>query len=378
VKGLSLVSLFNDFASEMVYPLLPAFVTGTLGGSATILSSVDGAADLTAAATKWYSGRLADRPGWRKPLIVAGYFSAILIRPVMALSSAAWQVVGLRVVDRLGKGLRTPARDALIAEATPPALHGRAFGYHRAADHFGSIPGALLAWWLLSRSWEVPQVLAWSVVPGLLAGVILVVVLRSTPGSRVEPAGATTRPDASARVFWPPVLALAAIVLLRLPETLLLLRLQDIGVGIQAIPLVWAGLHVVRSVLSYPGGWLSDHLGPRATVAAAGGCFAVLAYLLGAPLAVPAAVLTFLALGTVAGLGESAERALVARLAPRRTGRAFGAYHAVTGFAALPAAILFGALYQHLGAGVALRTSALGIFAATLVWVTVAPGDRAS
>ena len=155
VKGLSLVSLFNDFASEMVYPLLPAFVVGTLGGSAATLGLLDGAADLTAAVTKWLSGDLADRPRWRKPLIVLGYFSAILVRPLIAIASAAWQVVGFRIVDRLGKGLRTPARDALIADATPPDLRGRAVGFHRAADHFGSIPGALLAWWLLQHSVDV-------------------------------------------------------------------------------------------------------------------------------------------------------------------------------------------------------------------------------
>src|SRR5262249_16901467 len=132
VKGLALVSLFNDFACEMVYPLLPAFIVGTLGGSATTLGLLDGAADLTAAATKWVSGELAGRAGWGKPLIVLGYFSAILVRPFMAIASAAWQVVGFRVVDRLGKGLRTPARDALIADATAPEMRGRAFGFHRA------------------------------------------------------------------------------------------------------------------------------------------------------------------------------------------------------------------------------------------------------
>ncbi|HSB55848.1 MAG TPA: MFS transporter, partial [Gemmatimonadales bacterium] len=151
----------------MVYPLLPAFVVGTLGGSAATLGLLDGAADLTAAATKWLSGDLADRPRWRKPLIVVGYLSAILIRPFMAAASAAWQVVSFRVIDRVGKGLRTPARDAYIADATDPALQGRAFGFHRAADHFGSIPGALLAWWLLRHSVDVRQVLTWSIVPGV-------------------------------------------------------------------------------------------------------------------------------------------------------------------------------------------------------------------
>src|SRR4051794_8588151 len=106
VKGLSLVSLFNDFASEMVYPLLPAFVTGVLGGGAVALGTLDGAADLTAALLKWVSGRLADRPGWRAPLILAGYATAVLVRPLIAVASSAWQVVGFRVLDRVGKGLR--------------------------------------------------------------------------------------------------------------------------------------------------------------------------------------------------------------------------------------------------------------------------------
>jgi MFS family permease len=370
VKGLSLVSLFNDFASEMVYPLLPAFVTGTLGGSATILAAVDGAAELAAAATKWLSGGLADRTGWRKPLIIVGYFSAILVRPFMAVASAAWQVVGFRVIDRIGKGLRTPARDAMIADVTPVELRGRAFGFHRGADHAGSVPGSLIAWWLLSHMVSVRSVLSWSVLPGVLAGVVLLFVLRGSPRPEAPPIHDVLG-GSQGRVFWSPVLTLVALVLLRLPETLLLLRLQQLGVAVATIPLVWAGLHVVRSAVSYPGGWLTDHLGPRATVAAGGTAFSAGAAALGLPLSAEVAVGVFLSLGTVAGLTESAERSLVASLAPRRVGRGFGAYHAATGLAALPAALLFGALYTSYGATVALWTSAAGMVAASLVWAVV-------
>ncbi len=356
----------------MVYPLLPAFVTTTLGGSATMLAAVDGAADCAAAATKWISGDLSDRRGWRKPLIAVGYFVAIIGRPMIALAGAAWQVVGLRVLDRIGKGVRTPGRDALIADATPPELRGRAFGFHRAADHFGSIPGALLAWWLLSGSVDVRTILGWSAVPGLLAALVLLWVLRGAPEHPVEKRHLDPSADAAGRVFWWPVLALAALVLLRLPETLLLLRLQDLGVPLATIPLVWAGLHVVRTVVSYPGGWLADRFGSRGMVGWGGVAFAAGALGLGLVTAPGAAVLIFLALGIVAGLMEPAERTLVTRLAPKRTGRGFGAYHAVTGVVALPAALGFGAAYQVLGGGMALQISAVGMIMATVAWLMIA------
>ena len=376
VKGLSLVSLFNDFASEMVYPLLPAFVTGPLGGGAALLGLLDGAADLTSAVLKVVSGRLADRPRWRAPLILVGYATAVLVRPLIAVAGAAWQVVGFRVVDRVGKGLRTPPRDALIAGITPPALRGRAFGFHRGADHFGAVLGSLAAWYLLSRGIEVRRVIEWSVVPGVVAFAVLAVVLRgarAVPGA--APASAATT-DPGGRVFWLPVTALTALTLFRVPEALLLLRLQDAGVAVALVPLVWAGLHVVRSASSYPGGWLSDHLGPRATVAAGGLVFAAVVGALGATLRPSAAVVTFLALGLVAGLTESAERALVARLAPVRTGRGFGLYHALTGAAALPAGLLFGAIYQMAGGPAALLASAAGMALAVAAWLVASPRTR--
>ena len=374
VKGLSLVSLFNDFASEMVYPLLPAFVVGTLGGGALALGALDGAADLTSALLKVASGRLADRPGWRRPLILFGYAAAVLVRPLISVASAAWQVVGFRVVDRVGKGLRTPPRDALIAAVTPAAHRGRAFGYHRAADHFGAVLGSLAAWYFLARGAEVRSVIAWSAVPGIVAFVVLAIVLRGTAAPSLPGAGRSG--DAAGRVFWAPVGALAALAFFRLPEALLILRLQDRGVAVATIPLIWAGLHVVRSGSSYPGGWVSDHLGPRNAVAAGGALFALVAAALALDLSPAGAVGVFLGLGLVAGLTESAERALVARLAPVRTGRGFGAYHALTGIMALPAGLLFGGLYQSRGGPWALAASAAGMLVATAVWLAAAPSHE--
>ena len=392
VKGLSVVSLFNDFASEMVYPLLPAFVTRTLGGGPLVLGILDCASELTSSALKWISGQLADRPGWRRPLILGGYATAVLIRPLIASASAAWQVIGFRVVDRVGKGIRTPPRDAMIAEVTPPDSRGRAFGFHRGADHFGAVLGSLAAWWLLREGADLRSVIGWSVVPGLVAFLVLAVVLK---GARSRESGARNRevgadslllgsgnsagqavpgsqlPTPSS--FWPPITALTALTFFRLPETLLILRLQDRGVSVAAVPLIWAGLHVVRSASSYPGGRLADRHGARRVVAAGGILFALVAVGLGMSVGPSAAIALFLLLGLVAGLTESGERSMVATLAPVRTGRGFGVYHALTGVAALPAGLIFGAVYQSASGRAALWASAGGMLAAVLWWLIVSP-----
>jgi MFS family permease len=390
VKGLSLVSLFNDFASEMVYPLLPAFVTRTLGGGPLLLGILDGASELTSSVLKWIGGRLADKPGWRGPLILGGYATAVLVRPLIALTNTAWQVVGFRVIDRMGKGLRTAPRDALISDLTPAPARGRAFGYHRGADHLGAVLGSLTAWWLLQGGVDVRSVIRWSVVPGVVAFVVLVVVLRSRKSgasnqesrvtsheSRVDRPAATRDSRLTTHdSFWLPILALTALTFFRLPEALLILRLQDRGVAVAVVPLVWAGLHVVRSASSYPGGWLSDRWGPRKVVAAGGLLFASIAFALGMALGPTLAIALFLLLGLVAGLTESGERSLVARLAPVRTGRGFGIYHALTGGAALPAGMIFGALYESASGHAALWTSAAGTMAAVIVWVLISPSHE--
>ncbi len=371
VKGLSLVSLFNDFASEMVYPLLPAFVTLTLGGGAIALGALDGAADLTAALLKVISGRLADRPPWRRPLILGGYGVAILVRPLISVANAAWQVIGFRVIDRVGKGLRTAPRDAVIAATTPSAEQGRAFGYNRAADHFGAVLGSLAAWYFVWRGTDVRSVIGLSAVPGVIAFVVLAVVLKT--GSAIAGSSSSgSRPrDASGVVFWGPIAGLSALTFVRLPETLFLLHLQDRGLPVAGVPLAWAGLHVVRSASSYPGGRLSDRLGPVWTVATGGLVFGATVMALALTHSTAATVAVFLVLGVATGLTESAERSLVARLAPSKTGRGFGAYHGLMGLAALPSGLLFGALYQSAGGPRALVASAIGTIGAVLLWLVV-------
>lgn len=384
VKGLSLVSLFNDFASEMVYPVLPAFITGPLGGSALALGALDGAADLTAALLKWISGRLADRKGWTKPLILAGYGIAILVRPIISAAAAAWQVVGFRVLDRIGKGLRSPPRDAVIASLTDAKLRGRAFGFNRAMDHLGAVLGSVAAFALLQAQVGVREVIGWSAVPGLVAALVLVFALKGvnreqSTVNRKSPDGGEGGPvqsspftvDAVGAAYWLPVGALVLLTVARLPETLLLLRLQQLGVPVAMVPLAWAGLHVIRSGLSYPGGWLTDRLGPRWTLALGTAVYIGVALLLSLALGKLAAVAVFLLFGLVAGLTEPAERVVVGKLAPVRVGRGFGNYQAVAGLAALPAGIAFGSVYAGAGGPIALMLSGAVLALATLLWLKV-------
>src|SRR6185503_16011171 len=169
VKSLGVVSLFNDFASEMIYPLLPALMTA-LGGGAISLGLLDGVSDAISAGAKLVAGKLADRVPLRRALVIAGYGAAAVVRPVIGIAGSAWQVIALRATDRVGKGVRSPARDAVIADATPAEIRGKAFGFHRSMDHAGAVIGPIVGWALISQAGMQPtQVIQWSVVPGIIA-----------------------------------------------------------------------------------------------------------------------------------------------------------------------------------------------------------------
>jgi MFS family permease len=362
VKQFGAVSFLNDLASEMVYPLLPALVTG-LGGTAVHLGIMDGVAEAASAGVKLRSGRLAEHSPWRRPLVELGYVVAAVARPVIGLATAPWQVVALRATDRLGKGARTPPRDALIADATPPALHGRAYGLHRGMDHAGAAVGPLVAWAMMTGLARAPgQVAIWSVVPGALAVAFVMWALRSAPVAQVEEPAETLEATAvPGAVGTSQVFALiVTFAFIRMPETLILLRLQDEGLAVAAIPLAWAGLHVVRTAASYPGGWLSDRAGARRTMVLGWALYAVLCIGLGVTTSATIALTLLLAFGLVSAATESPERAFVAAAGVgARRGRRFGAYHALVGLVALPGSVLLGVIYQRLGGPTALSLSGI-------------------
>jgi MFS family permease len=378
------VSLLNDFASEMIYPLLPAFVTGVLGAGPSALGALDGAAEFTAAFVKLAAGRLADRRPLRGRMIVIGYVVAVVARPVIALTGAAWQVIGLRVVDRIGKGIRTPPRDAVIADITPPAMRGRAFGLQRGMDHAGAVLGPLVAWWLLAAGHaDLRAVIGASIAPGVVVVLLALWAVRDAarrqgeapeqgrPGPAAAAAATGADTPAPARAF-APLLAIACFYLLRMPDTLIILRSQQLGVPVAVVPLLWAAVHVVRSSSSFFGGAASDRLGPGRTMWVGWLVYAALALAMARAQSAGAAWAVFLGIGLVAGLTESPERALVARLAGARQGSGFGVYHSVTGFAALVGGVALGAAFQGYGPGPAFVVSALGGLALVVAWPVVA------
>ena len=367
VRLFGLVSLFNDFASEMVYPLLPAFLTTALGAGPAALGALDGAADLASSVAKLGSGRLADRPRARGPLVVLGYAVAGVVRPVIAVAGAAWHVIALRATDRIGKGIRTPPRDAMIATATPPELQGRAFGFQRTFDHAGAVLGPLVAWWLLtSGRLDVRGVIAASAVPALLVLALAIVAVRMVGGGQESVASAPPSPPMRLR---PPLIAIAAFYFLRIPETLLILHAQRLGVSVAAVTLLWAALHVVRSASSYAGGVMSDRVGEGRTLRLGWLAYAALVLAFAASDGPVQAWLVFLALGIVAGLTEAPERALVSRLAGKRVGSGFGNYHALAGVAALAGGVLLGVAFERWGGEMALGLSS----AAALALAALAP-----
>ncbi len=377
VLALGVVSLLTDVSSEMIYPLLPVFLTAVLGAGPQALGLVEGVAESTAALLKAASGLWSDRARRRKPLVVAGYALAGAMRPLIGLAAAWPAVLAFRFADRVGKGLRTSPRDAMIADATGPARRGEAFGLQRALDHAGAVAGPLVAAGLLNLA-GVPlrTVFLLAAVPAAAVVVVLVVWVREPPRNRppaAPGAGATWR-----ELGRPFHLVLAALLLFTLgnsTDAFLLLRLSHAGVPAAGVALVWSAFHVVKMLAAYAGGRLSDRVGRKAMVVAGWGVY-VAAYLAFAVASSRAALLaTFLAYGLHYGLTEPAERAWVTDLVPaRHRGAAFGLYHGVVGLAALPASLLFGALWQRFGAPAAFATGAGLALSAAVVLTFVSEG----
>jgi MFS family permease len=398
VLAMGLANLFTDFSSEMIYPLLPVFLSGLVapGAAAVAVGLMEGIGETTAALLKIASGAASDVLRRRKLLVLAGYGLSTVCRPLMAFAGAASHVVALRFGDRVGKGIRTSPRDALLSESVEPGVRAFAFSFHRAMDHLGAILGPLAAvgilYALLGRAlWHgsaaaatpaemaaLRRLFAFAIVPGVLAMVALFVLVRdpARPASAVGGAAARAAVRLPRRFYG----FVAAVTLFALGNSsdLFLVFLARTRFGFGLLPLIglWVFLHGSKALFSLPGGWLADRYGRRPAILAGWAVYAAV-YLGFAFASGPAAFWALLFVyGAYYGLTEGAEKALVADFVPPEArGRAFGIYHGAIGLAALPASLLFGVFWARLGPAVAFGIGAAlaGLAALALAAVLAVP-----
>ena len=371
VIALGVVSLLTDMSTEMIYPLLPVFVAATLGGGPVAIGVIEGVAEATAAAVKLLSGPWSDRLRRRKPLVVTGYGLAGLVRPLVGFATSWPAVLFIRFSDRVGKGLRGPPRDALIADAVDTGARGHAFGFHQAMDHAGAVVGPLAAFALIGIGLGMRQVFFSAAVPAALVLVVLVLAVSEPPrslGSGRDRAGAAPRrrwPIALADLpllgspFRRLLLALVVFTLGNSTDAFLLLRLRAAGFGVEILALLWSLHHVVKMTASYVGGRASDRFSRRALLTAGWLLYAAV-YLAFAAVASPAGLVTvFIIYGLTFGVTEPVQKAWAADLVPAsRRGAAFGWMQGAVGLASLPASLLFGAIWWAAGSAAAFASGA--------------------
>jgi MFS-type transporter involved in bile tolerance (Atg22 family) len=361
---LSAVSLLNDAASEMIAPLLPIFLTATLGAGPAIVALVEGASDAASSVLKLYAGRWSDRGVSARALILGGYGLANIARPLLGLAASWTMVLALRFTDRIGKGLRSAPRDALLAASVPVEIRGRAFGVHRAADHFGAMIGPVVAAGLLAAGVPLQTVFALAGVFGLA---VMVTLWFGVPAAVAQNVG-SLKPT-RAKLEWRALdrrvkgmlISVALLAAASVPEAMVVLWATERGLAVVWVPILWAAAHALRVLVVWPSGLLVDRWGARrvlrwgwsARVAALTILAAVAESLLGVWLA-----FAFYSMSLAAT--EAAERAAIAELVPAEIrGTAFGWFHLLTGLAVLPGALALGLMWQSFGAATALALAAV-------------------
>lgn len=369
VWALGWVSFFTDVSTEMVYPLLPVFLTTVLGASMAFVGLVEGIAESTASLLKIASGWWSDRVRKRKPLMIAGYGLSALTRPLIAIAATGAQVLGARFIDRIGKGIRTSPRDALLAASVPAEQRGAAFGVQRAMDNAGAVFGPLIAWVMLQWFTSDYRVLFWiAVIPMVGAMACLIFGARDQVLPAAPAADKSVVPFNVTPAFKSYLGAVLLFTLGNSSDAFLLLRAQAVGIPVSSLPLLWLALSLVKSLSSYPAGVLSDRIGRRGLIIG-GWCVYALVYvgfgLANQPWHIWA---LFVAYGLFYGMTESTERALVADFYPdAQRGRAFGSFNFITGIGALPASLLMGWLWTAYGPLVAFGTGG-GLALCAVVW----------
>ncbi|PTR07164.1 nitrate/nitrite transporter NarK [Nitrosospira sp. Nsp5] len=376
VVVLSLVSFFNDFASDIVIPLIPILLATVLAAGPLALGFIEGVADAVASLLKLWSGRHSDvMSGRRKGLAVAGYTLSNIARPLLGLAGSWPMILVLRSIDRVGKGLRSAPRDALVADATPPAMRGYAFGFHRALDNAGAVAGSLVA--AAALAWagmSLTEVILWSAAPGFVAVLLLGAGVKE---EKREEAAAVHTPVVLPPLRWSVLslpmrrylLVLMLFTFARASETFILLLGHQLGVGVVELLLLWSALNLAKAATSTWGGQLADSWGRGALILIGWATFSISFLLLGTVTDSIGLWTVSIFYGLCAGMSEGAERAIISDYAePRERGTAFGWYHLMEGIAAIPAGLLFGSIWQFQSAEMAfVFAGGLAAFAALLL-----------
>ncbi|MCO6509678.1 MAG: MFS transporter [Aridibacter famidurans] len=385
VLALSAVSLLNDTSSEIIYPLLPAFLAITLGATPFAIGLIEGFAESLASLLKLFSGYLSDKLDRRKLPVFAGYALASVVRPLLAFVTSWQQVLAVRVADRVGKGIRVAPRDALLAVSTKPSKRGLAFGFNRAADHLGAVLGPLAAFGLLYLLANDPanptaddyrELFLYAAIPVAVGLFIIIFFVHDKEATlraariRQEPLHLSLRGfDANFLRF---LIIIALFTLSNSTDAFLLLRAQQAGISLQLLPLLWMALHLSKVLSSLVFGDLSDRVGRRKLIFA-GWIVYALVYCGFAFVSAPwQALALFVLYGVYFGLTEGVEKALVADLVPEeKRGTAYGLYNLAFGITVFPASLLFGYLWTSYNSATAFLVSASVSLAAALLLLTV-------
>ncbi len=386
VLALSTVSLLNDTSSDIIYPLLPAFLALSLHASPFAIGLIEGFAESIASVLKLFSGYLSDRFGSRKLPVFLGYGLAAIARPFLAFTTTWPQVLVVRMTDRVGKGIRGAPRDALIAESVPVAERGFAFGFNRASDHLGAVIGPVIAFGLLSifavdkqnpTIQEYQHVFLYASVPVVLGLLVIVFFVKEKAKSVVAAAPMPVRLslagfDGNFKRF---LVVIAVFTLSNSTDAFLLLRAKDSGISAAVLPLLWMMLHISKVVSSLIGGDLSDRIG-RKTLIVTGWIIYALVYAGFAFVSSPwQCWVLFLIYGTYFGLTEGVEKAFVADMVPEnKRGTAYGLYNLAFGITVFPASLLFGWVWTQFGAPTAFLASGCVSLLAIVMLTSVRAG----
>ncbi|GBE03411.1 bicyclomycin/multidrug efflux system [bacterium BMS3Abin09] len=345
------VSFFMDFSSEMIYPLVPLFLSNILGVNKSIIGLIEGIAESTASLLRVFSGWFSDRIGNRKWLMAAGYSISTLSRPLIAVASGWHHVLGSRFIDRFGKGIRVAPRDALIAESTDKAYLGRAFGLQRAMDTFGAVVGPAVAFLLLGLLSNNYRTIFWlSMIPGIIAVLLIVFFIKEkkepTTLCLEKPTLTIKHFDWRFKFF---VLIAAVFALGNSSDVFLILRAQQTGVSVVMIPIVYLVFNLVYSLSSIPAGIASDKFGRKRVILSGFVLFAVLYYGFAVVSDTKDIWGLFAFYGLFMGLTEGTQKAFLATIIPPDfKATAFGVYNTVVGLAMLPASLFGGWLWDHI------------------------------